>query len=312
MKRLMPAGLITFLQNNRNVFKADLFIITLPTGTVLYATEGQFDITVPSGTPGWTGATTTFNALKYGRWSRGPITSEASFKLSANTMSLTCVAQPATLYPGLTIGILNAALNHLFDGSTVQVLTAYMPMNGYGNVSNGLETKWFGYITKVPSLNRNKVEFECADPFYRLNMKVPSRLFQSNCPWAFCDVNCTLSATNYTVNFLAKTGSTQLILIPVVAFTQAAGYFTQGVVKCTSGQNAGLSQTVKLHASGQLSLMVPWILPVAVNDGFSVIAGCDKTLTSCKGRVQANGTPVDNSLHHGGTPFVPPPSTTVP
>jgi uncharacterized phage protein (TIGR02218 family) len=311
MKRLMPSTLITFLQNNRNCAKADLFALTLPTGTIMYVTDGQFDITVPSGTPGWTGATTTFKATQYGRWERGPITSEGGFSLSANTMSLKCVPQLATAYPNLPICMASAALNHLFDAATVWVYTAYMPLTQYGNVSVGIETKWQGTITKIPSISRNKIEFECADPLYLLNMKVPSRLMQSNCPWGFCDVNCTLSPALFTVNFTAKTGSTQLVLIPVTAFTQAAGYFTQGVVKGLTGNNAGLSQTVKLHASGNLTLMVPWILPILAGDTFSVIKGCDKTLSMCAASVEANGSVINNRINFGGTPFVPVPSTSL-
>ena len=64
----------------------------------------------------------------------------------------------------------------------------------------------------------------------------------------------------YTVAFTAKSGSTQWLLTPTSAFTQAVGYFTQGVVTCTSGANNGLAQTVKLHdASGNLELMQPWL-----------------------------------------------------
>jgi uncharacterized phage protein (TIGR02218 family) len=311
MKRLMPSSLITFLQNNRACLKADLFSITLPTGTVLNATEGQWDITVPAGTPGWSGAQTTFSATQYGVWSRGAITSEASFKCAANTMSLTCIPQPGTGYPGIPLGIISAALNHLFDGATVQVFTAYMPVGQYGTVSNGIETKFLGTITRTPTIARNKIEFECADPMYLLNMKVPSRLMQSPCPWSFCDVNCTLSALAYTVNFTAKTGSTQTSLTPLVAFTQAAGYFNQGVVKCLTGNNAGLSQTVKSHAGGVLTLMVPWILPVTVGDTFAVLKGCDKSLAMCKAVIAPNGTSLDNSVNFGGTPFVPVPSVSV-
>lgn len=309
MKRLMPGSLISFLQAHRNCTKADCFAITLPTGTVMYVTEGQLDITIPSGTNGWSGSTTTFKAAQYGRWSRGSIISSAGNDLSANTMGLTCVPQQNTPYPGLNVGLLNAALNHLFDAATVFVYTVYMPVNSYGLVTAGVETKFQGTITRVPSIGRNKIEFECADPLYLLNMKVPSRLLQTNCPWSFCDANCTLSVADFTVNFTAHASSTQSTLTPTSAFSQAAGYFNQGVVKCLTGANAGLSQTVKIHAGGNVTLMVPWLLPVVAGDTFSVIKGCDKTLTMCKNSIKASGASIDNSVNNGGTPFAPVPST---
>lgn len=311
MKRLMPGGLITFLQSNRNLIKADCFVITLPTGTVLYVTEGQWDITLKTTTPGWAGAQVTFKAAQYGRWKRGAITSEAGFQAKANTMKLTCVPQQGTAYPGLSLGILNAALNHLFDAATVWVYTAYMSIGSYGDVSHGIETKFQGTVTRTPNISRNFIEFECADPLYLLNMKVPSRLLQVQCPWSFTDSNCNIPASDYTVNFTASGASTATVLTPTSAFSQAAGYFTQGVVTCLTGNNAGLSQTVKMHAAGNLTLMVPWILPVSAGDTFAVIKGCDKTLTMCKATIKASGATLDNSVNFGGTPFAPVPSTGV-
>jgi uncharacterized phage protein (TIGR02218 family) len=302
MKRLMPSGLRTFLQANPNCLKADLFAVALPTGTMMYATEGEWDITVPSGTPGWTGLTKIFSSTTYGRWSRGAITSEAGFNLNANSMTLTCVPQQGTAFPGASVGLLSAAANGLFDASTVSVFTAYMPANGYGNVSAGVETKFFGFIEKVSKLNRTGVEFEVQDPLYLLNEKVPKRLIQSGCPWSFGDGNCNPPGgiAAYTQAFTAKSGSTQWVLTPVTAFSQAAGYFTQGVVKCVTGANAGLSQTVKLHASGNLTVTSPWILPVAAGDTFSVVAGCDKSASTCAQKFT-------NQLHFGGAIDVPVP-----
>lgn len=308
MKRLMPSSLITFLQANPNCLKADLFVINLPNSQAIYATDGQLDITVPSGTNGWTGFTTVFSANTVGRWNRGAITSEAGFTLAANSMSLTCVPQPSTTYPGLTLGLLSAAFNGLFDAATISVYTVYMPAGQYGVVTAGVETKFFGFIEKITDIDRSHVVFECEDAFYLLNQKIPARVIQSGCPWSFCDANCTLSAATYTVTFTAKTGSTTSLLTPTSAFTQAAGYFSQGVVTCTSGANVGLSQTVKLHdGSGNLEMTLPWLMPVAAGDTYSVIGGCPKTTTFCAATKTAAGATVNNLVNFGGAIGVPQP-----
>ena len=114
MKRLMPSSLVAFLQSHPNALKADCFAITLPTGAVMCVTEGQWDISFPAGTPGWSGPLNTFKAVQYGSWSRGKFTSEAGFKCGANTMALTCIPQQGTAYPGLDIGILAVYVFELF------------------------------------------------------------------------------------------------------------------------------------------------------------------------------------------------------
>jgi uncharacterized phage protein (TIGR02218 family) len=303
VKRLLPSGLIDFIAANPNCVRADLITIVLPNGQTLCATSGQFDITVPTSLSPLT--MTTFYANQYGVWERGAITSEAGFDLSSNTMDLTCVVQPDTQYPGMGIGLLSAALQSLFDAAEVTVQTVYMPLGAYGDVSAGVETKFVGQITTISDINRNKVVFTCADYLYLLNLKVPTRLYQSTCPWSFADANCALNPATFTTDFTAKTGTTQWAMTPVTAFSQATGYFSQGVVKCLTGTNAGLSQTVKLHdGSGNLQMMYPWLLPPAVGDTFSVISGCDKSLTTCDQKFS-------NQIHFGGTPFVPVPVSAI-
>jgi uncharacterized phage protein (TIGR02218 family) len=329
----MPAGLIAFLQTTpfSNIDRADLFVISLPTGETLYATTGQFDITLigasisplVTGTPGWKGSTTTFYATKYGVWSRGDITSEASFSLKANTMTLTCVPQQTTMYPGLSLGILAAVRFGLFDGCSIAVYTTYMPMGEYGNVSYGIETKMNNStITKAKKLDRVHVEFEVSDCLWRCGEKIPNRLFQPTCPWVFAggDGNCSLNVADYTIAFTQSSASTvgNTVLTPTTAFTVigagcVSGYFTQGVVTCTAGANKGLACTVLEHASGILTMQAPWILPIAPGDTFSVVKGCDKTLPACIKTVKANGTALTgttgapgNSINFGGTPFLPP------
>ena len=314
MKRLMPASLITFLQANPNCTRADLFVITLPTGTIMHVTNGQFDITVPAGTAGFPAASpavnTTFLATTYGRWERGAITSEAGFSLTSNATTLECVPQTSTVYPGTTLGILNAAFNGLFDAATVTIYTAYMAIGSYGDVSHGIETKFFGFIEKISDINRVKMMFDVQDPLFILNEKVPKRVIQSLCPWGFGDINCAVAGNlaAFTQSFTAKAGSTTSVLIPVAAFSEAVGYFTQGVVECVTGANAGLSVTVKLHdASGNLNVVLPWIFPIVAGDTFTATAGCDKTVTACKTRKTTAGVTVDNTIHFGGAIAVPVP-----
>lgn len=307
------ASAIAWWAANPNALKADCISVALPTGQTLYVTEGQMDLTVPAGLSP-SGNAITFSASLYGKWNRGKITSEASFDCRSNTMALTMVPKSGAAYPGsgTSMTMLNAAFNHLFDGAEVWVWTAYMPFGEYGAVQV-FETKFQGRIIKSPEMGRLLCKFDCADPLFLLNQKVPSRLIQSNCYKSFADANCGLNAAKYTVSFIASAASTQVGLTPSAAFSQPDGYFTQGVVTCVSGQNSGLSQTVKAHTGGVLTVTVPWLLPIAAGDAFSVIKGCDQTPTTCAGMKQADGTPEPDNwqTRFGGTPYVPPPSNSI-
>jgi uncharacterized phage protein (TIGR02218 family) len=317
----MPQSLINFLQTvGKNCERADLFAIGLPTGQTLFLTSGGWDLTVPFGTAGWNGnenpsigfQTTTFSSSLYGRWSRGAITSEASFQLNSNTMKLSCISKSGETYPGIPMGILEAALNGLFDGALLDVWTAYMPKGGYGNVSNGIETKFTGTITKLDEIGRVNVVFDCADPFYLLgpSTKIPTRLIQSTCPWSFGDSNCDVAGgAGNPRPFTALAGSTQWVLIPYqFVIDEAAGYWQQGVVTCLTGNNTGLSQSVKISTAPAigvattLTMMAPWLMPVQAGDTFQVRAGCDKSMSTCISKF-------DNLIHYGGAPFVPVPTT---
>jgi len=318
MKRLMPQSLIDFKLANKNCQVADLFAVTnLRNGQAFYTTSGWGDITLTeyvaspeSGTPGWTGSTTTFYATKYGRWKRGVITSEAGFDLKSNSMELTCeISDPLTAFPGLALGMLGGAFNGMFDRAQVAVYTAYF--NTYGDTSAGIETQFSnGFIDSNKEIDRNHVVFEVQDFLYLCDQKIPARIVQAGCQWSFCDSNCTLSASDFTVTFTAANSSTTTTLTPQTAFTQAAGYFSQGVVTCTSGGNQGLKQTVKLHdSSGNLQMTIPWLVPITDTDTFSVIKGCDKSSSMCGAQIKANGDAVNNLVHFSGAPSVPQPLT---
>jgi uncharacterized phage protein (TIGR02218 family) len=79
-------------------------------------------------------------------------------------------------------------------------------------------------------------------------------------------------------------------------------WFDGGRLDWTSGANAGVAGHVKTHlapvdgATVEVWLTPP--LPVVAGDGFTVTAGCDKTLETCKGKF-------NNLLNFRGFPHMP-------
>lgn len=77
------------------------------------------------------------------------------------------------------------------------------------------------------------------------------------------------------------------------------GYFSEGILTWLTGTNSGLSHKVKSSLTdGSITLSLPMLSTAAVDDTFSVIAGCQKRLTDCS-------TKFDNVLNFQGEPHLP-------
>ncbi len=60
-----------------------------------------------------------------------------------------------------------------------------------------------------------------------------------------------------------------------------ADHYMFGLVTFTSGENAGLSMEVKASDAADVELMLPMPFDIAVDDTFTITAGCNKSLMSC-------------------------------
>jgi hypothetical protein len=273
-----------------------------PRATTINATSWQVDLSYQG---------VTFYASQNGAWERGKITSEASFDLRANDMSL-IVASPSTvLYAATGVSLMAAAQLGLFDAAFIAVYTAYFPLNLTPSATNafiasvGVENKYAGYIKPAGSISRSKIEFEVADPLYVLNLKMPRNLIQSGCRHTFCDANCTLSAASFTASNTVASGSTRQLINLVTALGSAPPRYSQGSIKMTSGFNSGLQFSIKQQISTtQILLAIAMPLPLAIGDTFTVITGCDKTPATCQ-------NVYGNLIHIGAFPFVPNPETAI-
>jgi hypothetical protein len=63
-----------------------------------------------------------------------------------------------------------------------------------------------------------------------------------------------------------------------------SGFFDGGVITFTSGLNNGLSMEVKSYVPGQITLALPVPYAVAIGDTYTMRAGCDKSLPTCRDR----------------------------
>ena len=90
-----------------------------------------------------------------------------------------------------------------------------------------------------------------------------------------------------------------------VGFWNTAASFSQGMLKFTSGQNNGLTYTIKSQINfTRIQLLVPLKFPAQVNDKFTMYPGCNKTITACQDQF-------NNLIHFGGMPFVPNPEIAI-
>lgn len=111
---------------------------------------------------------------------------------------------------------------------------------------------------------------------------------------------CTLNKASYTWSGTVSSIVTQRSKFTTTGLSQANGVCTNGLLTWTSGPNNGLSYEVKAHTvtgSTTIELFLPTIYDIAAGHSFSITAGCDKTLATCKAKF-------NNVVNFGGFPHI--------
>lgn len=123
------------------------------------------------------------------------------------------------------------------------------------------------------------------------------RKFVKNCDADLGDSRCTKDLTAFTVTG-TLTGVTSNRVATDSSRAEADGYFTYGNFTFTSGANDGLSQEVKAFSGGQFTFFLPFPYDVEIGDTYTVYAGCDKKLSTCRDKF-------DNVINFQGFPDKP-------
>jgi uncharacterized phage protein (TIGR02218 family) len=132
------------------------------------------------------------------------------------------------------------------------------------------------------------------------------RLYQSGCDANLGDARCGVDLDNPafrgTGTVLAAASPRLLTASGLAAY--AADWFVRGLLTFTSGANIGRAQEVKRHTlTGTVATVELWHAtahPIGPGDTFTITAGCDKQLATCRTRFA-------NALNFRGFPHMPGP-----
>ncbi len=266
-------------------YTCDLITIVLPSGLTMYITDGQVPISYGGNL---------YSPSLWGWWQ------VSSTQVSIGSMNATCnvnvYADETIIMPTWNDTMMHAIQAGLFDGAEFTAVT--FSMDVYGDVSLGGSIRYSGQITEMKPVGGNQAQGVIKPYTFTMNQPMPRQILQPGCSWIFGGTGCKFNKSTVTFSFTVGAGTTAVDIAPATAPTQAGGYFTQGVIKMTSGRNSGLAGMIQMHSGGKFRLAAAFIFPIAIGDTFTATAGCDHTYATCQ-------TKFDNAINYGGMPFIP-------
>lgn len=115
----------------------------------------------------------------------------------------------------------------------------------------------------------------------------------------FCGVARGTYYSTGTISYVL----TQKLKFKITNTGRPHAWGSNGFLKFTSGNNAGLTYEVKIHEvqdapiGESVELFLPCLANIQIGDSFELTAGCDHTLETCK-------TKFGNSINFGGFPHI--------
>lgn len=271
--------LIDLLHGSDEFLMADLFRITLSNGQILRHTNADMPVV-------WDGQTYEAHKLII---KRGATRVAVGLDVDSNTLEI--AAEPDYRLEGLQWS--EAALGGALDGARVVIERIFF---SDWATPVGAVVIFSGRVSDV-SGSRSAVKVDVKSDIELLNVSSPRNIYQAGCMRTLYDGGCKVNREKFTVNGRVTANSTIGTEL-ACNLTQADGWFNQGVIKFTSGRNAGLSRTVKEHKGGRLSFALRLPFPPQSGDVFEIYPGCDKRQETC-------GKKFDNIVHFRGFPYIP-------
>ena len=278
-------NLVTWLQSATEIRMADLYTITLKTGTALRYTSWDVNLTVMG------------NTFLTGPPSIARSAIEEKLGMDVATMEVTIEASLTDLING--VPILQAIGQGLFDGAAFRIDRLFMD-----SASNQIGTviRFSGFIGALDELTRSSAKLSVNAGTAYLSMQLPAVILQPGCTNTLFDARCGLVKASFADNNTVQPGSTVNKLISLSAKTD--GWFDNGQIVFTSGANSGLVKAVKTYSTQQFTFNSPLPFAPSAGDAFTAYPGCDKTQATCTNKFS-------NLANFEGFPYVPAPETAI-
>jgi uncharacterized phage protein (TIGR02218 family) len=287
--RAASAELIAFLASRQPFWSADLYTISLRSGSTLRLTGA--DRSVSFGLTTWLAASETNFALTRKSW-------QIQNTMDVPQLTIDLISSGTDFSGGSNVKL--AIHNGLFDGAWCQMDRAFMPIVGgqFGDTALGTVPIFAGPVgeTKITGLGAT-VTVRGAN--IRHQQYMPRNRFLAACIHALYDAGCGVSRSAHTFSGVVSGASSIAI---GWASDPTSGHWADlpgGIMTVTSGVGVGQTRSVQFSSSSGISFVYPFYEVPAPGDTFDVTYGCDKNKATCSGRF-------GNLQNYRGFPYVPP------
>jgi uncharacterized phage protein (TIGR02218 family) len=288
MKVTTPA-LVTYLNGLRAsdapLCVADLFTVTLASGTILTYTNGDLPVA-------WSGYVYLANSLLV-----AGLKYKCTTGLDVDKQQITISARTVDTIGG--VPFLQALQQGLLDGAFIQREQAFFAnwtTTGGNLVPIGAAIMFNGRVAEIGKIGRTTAEITVAADTVLLDIDMPRRLWSPQCTHVLYDSGCALAKGTYSASGSVTSSSTPIW----INWSGATAAFQQGTLVFTSGSNSGVEATIKGAGAGWLQLAYPLPNVPNIGDAFTACQGCDHTQATCQGKFA-------NLANFRGYPYVPPP-----
>ncbi|MDR3414219.1 MAG: DUF2163 domain-containing protein [Formivibrio sp.] len=299
MKNVTPA-LLALLQAGGPFVMADMYTVTLTSGTVLRWVDFDRDLTHPT------------NGFVYS--CSGPVLRRGKTRIvigvEVDTLDL-------SICPGATdyvdgVPMLAAARAGAFDGAKLKLERVFLGVPSFILGVSVLGAAYLGDMAPVGAvimftgrfadvtLGRTELQVRINSDVEALNIQLPRNTYQAGCMHTLYDTECGLNRAAWGVTSHVAIGSTVSTINS--GLSNAPDWFTRGYIRFNTGALAGTTRTIKSYAAGRVTVFMPLPAVPAVGDTFTVYAGCDRLQGTC-------GVKFDNLGSFRATPYTPEPST---